>query len=248
MPTFVERRAFLWKIPGGLMHHLSKKAVVLGLTCGLSACASITGGTHQHLSVETRSANHAMVSADCTVTNSRGEQHVATPGVVVVHRDRGPVDIRCVKDGAAIGGQQYLAHMRPMFWGNFLIGGLVGFIVDLSDGAARHYPDVLQVETTFNGQPAFVSYAQPGSTTGESPARLAEGSMRVDRLASLDGRINQATFNAAQNVAASQQCGRDIHVVMADGQRALFNSRCPTTGPLQIECNAATCVPMRGLD
>lgn len=227
------------------MRHSSKQVLAIGLTCGLSACASITGGTHQHLSVETRSANHDIVNANCTVTNSRGEQHVATPGVVTVHRDSGPVDIRCVKDGADIGDQQYLAHLRPMFWGNLLFGGLVGIIVDLSNGAARHYPDVLQVTTISTSQPALAAYAQSESTSVDASTT---GSMRTERLASQDARISPATFNAAQNVAAAQQCGRDIHVVLAEGQRTLFDSRCPTTGPLQIECNAATCVPMHGLD
>lgn len=225
------------------MHHLSTKAVVLGLTCGLSACASITGGTHQHLSVETRSAKQETIHADCTVSNSRGEQHVSTPGVVTLHRDSGPVDVRCMKDGAPIGGQEYLAHIRPMVWGNFLIGGVIGLIVDFSNGAARHYPDVLQVMTTYSNQPAY-GYVSPVAGSGGMSTAGTTGPLPTDGLASLDRRISPAMFNAAQNVAATQQCGRDIHVVMADGQRALFDSRCPTSAPLQIECNGASCVPM----
>jgi hypothetical protein len=226
------------------MHHWSKQAAVLGLTCGLSACASITGGTHQHLTVETRSAKQDVIHAECTVSNGRGEQHVSTPGVVTLHRDSGPVDVHCVKDGVSIGGQQYLARLRPMVWGNFLIGGAIGFIVDFSNGAARHYPDVLQVMTTYTGQPAYTSYAPPGAGSDGMAQASTRGLMRTDGLASLDRRISPSMFNAAQNVAASQQCGRDIHVVMADGQRALFDSRCPTTAPLQIECNGDNCVAM----
>ena len=120
------------------MNQLSKKAAVLGLTCGLSACASIVGGTHQHLSVETHSTSQDVVGADCTVSNERGEQHVTTPGIVTVHRGSGPIQVRCVKDGEAIGDQSFASTVRPMEWGNILFGGLIGLVVDFSDDAAHH--------------------------------------------------------------------------------------------------------------
>ena len=227
------------------MRQLSKRATVLGLTCGLSACASIVGGTHQHLSVETRSASHEIVNAECTVSNSRGEQSVSTPGVVTVHRDSGPVDIRCVKDGAPIGSQQFSAHVRPMVWGNLLFGGLIGVIVDFSDGAARHYPNVLEVMTTYSGPSAFASNAQSGPINDAGPRSSGHAPAEANGLASMDGRISPAMFNAAQNVAATRQCARDIHVVMADGKRALFVSRCAASAPLQIECNESACEPLQ---
>ncbi|MBB6246845.1 hypothetical protein [Rhodanobacter sp. A1T4] len=227
------------------MHQLSKKAAVLGLTCGLSACASIVGGTHQHLSVETRSTNQDIVGADCTVTNERGEQHVTTPGIVTVHRGSGPLDVRCVKDGAPIGGQSFASTVRPMEWGNILFGGLIGLVVDFSDDAAHHYPDVLKVMTTYSGQQTSNTYYVPSAAApGAVSAPVLMGPSQSDGLASLDNRISPATFNAAQNVAARQQCDRAIHVVMADGQRALFESTCPASTTLQIECKAAECVPV----
>jgi hypothetical protein len=240
-----ERRAFLWKLhSGGTMHQLIKRSVVLGLTCGLSACASIVGGTHQHLSVETRSPNQEVVVADCTVTNERGVQHVTTPGIVTVHRGSGPIDVRCVKDGAPIGGDSFASKVRPMEWGNLVFGGLIGLVVDFSDDAAHHYPDVLKIMTTYSGQPSANAYASPAAAAGMSSTSASMSSSQPDGLASMDRRISSATFNAAQNVAARLQCDRAIHVLMADGQRALLESACPASATLEIECRAADCVPM----
>ncbi|MBB6241236.1 hypothetical protein [Rhodanobacter sp. MP1X3] len=226
------------------MHQLSKKVAVIGLTYGLSACASIVGGTHQHLTVETRSANQDIVGADCTLSNERDTQHVTTPGTVTIHRGSAPLEVRCVKDGASIGGQSFYSTIRPMVWGNILFGGLIGLVVDFSNDAAHHYPNALTVLTTYSGQQTSTTYVPSVAAPGAVSAPGLMGSSQPDGLASLDNRISPATFNAAQNVAARQQCDRAIHVVMADGQRALFESTCPASTTLQIECKAAECVPV----
>jgi len=224
------------------MHQLSKQAIVLALVCGLSACASIVGGTHQQLTVKTRSAGQDIVGANCTVSNQRGSQNVTTPGTVTVHRDSGPLDVHCAKDGAPVGEQEFDSSVRGMVWGNLVFGGLVGIIVDFSNGAARHYPNVLTIMSagTQSSVAAYGLYATPNGSA-VNPLGMTRPS---SDLASLDPRISKDMFDAAQNVAAAQQCDRAIHVVMADGQRALFKSTCAASRTLQIECTDAACVPL----
>lgn len=217
------------------MHQLGKQAIVLALVGGLSACASIVGGTHQQLTVKAQSGGQDIVGANCTVSNDRGSKNVTTPGTVSVHRDSGPLDVHCAKDGAPVGEQEFYSSVRGMVWGNLVFGGLVGVIVDFSNGAARHYPNVLTIMAT--GTPSAVSNGNAVDSSGM--VRPASD------LASLDPRISKGMFDAAQNVAAAQQCDRAIHVVMADGRHALFKSACPASSALQIECTDAACVPLR---
>jgi hypothetical protein len=156
----------------------------------------------------------------------------------MVHRAHGPLNIDCQKGGAQIAEQSVPSHIRPMVWGNFLFGGGIGFIVDFSDGAAHHYPQMVTV-TSQMASAAGQTYS--GMTTMATPAAGQSGS-----LASMDPRIGKPMFNAAQNVAARAQCDSAIRVLMADGQRALFEASCQAGASVKIECQQDQCTPMHG--
>lgn len=216
------------------MHTLSKKIIVLAVTCGLSACASIVGGRYQPVSVDARVGDHGIVGANCTLTNDRGEVHVTTPGTVMVHRASAPLSISCEKGGAKIGEQSIPSHIRPMVWGNIVFGGLIGIIVDFSDGAAHHYPQMVTV------------MSQMASAAGQTSAVTMSTSVTSQSggLASLDSRIGKPMFIAAQNLAAREQCDSAIRVLMADGQRALFETDCAAGAPIKIECKQDQCTSL----
>lgn len=220
------------------MHSLNRKIIVVAMVGGLSACASIVGGRYQPVTVDTRSANQDIVGAECTLSNDRGQFHVTTPGTVTVHRASGPLDIRCRKDGADIAEQSFPSSIRPMVWGNLLIGGLVGIIIDFSDGAAHHYPRTVTVTSAGTGNPLAAS-ATPYQAAPSYQAPLPAG--QPNGLASMDGRIGKSMFDAAQNVAAREQCDRAIHVVMVDGPHALLKTSCSATTSIEIECQQDRC-------
>jgi hypothetical protein len=231
------------------MHQLGNKAIMLAIICALSGCASITGGTRQHVAVETTSAGQSIAGANCTVSNDRGTQNVTTPGTVTVHRDSSPLDIHCDKDGAPIGGQLTYARVRGMVWGNIVFGGLIGLAIDFGNGAAHHYPNTISVMSNAAASPMSAQGGAPSMTRSEysysQPASYnAPSNPQMVGMASLDSRISPAMFNSAQNIASAKQCDRAIRVVMADGQRALFESTCPASAALQIECTGVSCKPM----
>jgi hypothetical protein len=220
---------------GELMNTLSKKIIVVAVTCGLSACASIVGGRYQPVSVDTRVGDHSIVGANCTLTNDRGEVHVTTPGTVMVHRASAPLNISCEKGGSKIGEQSLPSHIRPMIWGNIVFGGLIGIIVDFSDGAAHHYPQMVTV------------MSKMASAAGQSSAVTTMSSSVTNQsggLASMDSRIGKSMFTAAQNLAAREQCDSAIRVLMADGQRALFEADCSAGAPIKIECQQDQCTSL----
>lgn len=217
------------------MKSLSKKVIVVAVTCGLSACASIVGGRYQPVSVDARAGDQSIVGADCTLTNDRGQVHVITPGTVMVHRASAPLSINCEKSGANVGEQSLPSHIRPMVWGNIVFGGLIGIIVDFSDGAAHHYP---QMVTVMSQMASTAGEPSTGATTAMPAAGQSGG------LASMDPRIGKSMFNAAQNVAAREQCDSAIRVLMADGPRALFEASCAAAAPIKIECQQDQCTSM----
>ncbi|WP_243048012.1 hypothetical protein [Dyella sp. RRB7] len=220
------------------MQHLWKKGVVLACALTVTGCASIVGGRYQKVAVDTRAADQS-VRADCTLSNGNGSVRVVTPGTAVVHRSAQSLNVTCEKDGKQIAQQAYDANLRGMFWGNLLFGGVIGIVVDLSNGSAQHYPDKLSVML-----PSSFALDAP-VPAGNSSSPLLPGASTSSGLASLDRRVSQGMFNAAQNVAASHQCNRAIHVLMVDGKRAMFESQCPDTSVVQIECEGESCTAMQ---
>ncbi|SFR91649.1 hypothetical protein SAMN05216570_0596 [Dyella sp. OK004] len=231
------------------MNRLLKNGCTVVCVLGLSACATIVGGRYQHVAVDTNAADQSSVGANCTLTNDRGTVRVTTPATATVHRSSGPLDISCNKDGAQVAQQTFHANVRPMVWGNILFGGLIGIIVDFSNGAAHHYPDHLSLTSYSKSADAMVVTPAAGGSgmgatdvQGQAPVGAQPPS---GGLASLDRRISPGMFNAAQNVAAAQRCERSLRVLMAEGERALLESECPGAEPIHIECQGASCTAVR---
>ena len=227
------------------MHRIVVKGIVLASVVGLSACATIVGGRYQQVAIQAPAGGGtAIVGSTCSVHNDKGTSNVTAPGRVVVHRSSEPLNVHCVRNGQEVASGVYEAHLRGMFWGNFIFGGAIGMIVDLSDGAARHYPTELtlnQVQSSMasmsvaGGAPAMMAATMPGN---------ADAAPQAGGPASLDPRVSVPMFRAAQDVASVAQCDRLVRVEQIDGDHGSFFSQCPAGRKvLHIECTASHCEP-----
>lgn len=246
------------------MHTLGKSGLVIACVASITACASITGGKYQKIDVQPHTASgETIAGATCRLSNDRGSVNVTAPGVARVHRSSSPLDVNCRKDGATVAQQSFPSSVRGMVWGNILFGGLIGIVVDFSNGAAHHYANRLNLVGTDIGGVAssaglpgapvasvgavddkVVSSAPSGGGAQPHEQQLATA-FQPGGPASLDPRIGTSMFNSAQNVAAIQQCDRMIRVLEVDGQHALFFTQCEgRPQKLHIECTAADCVPL----
>jgi len=214
------------------MQGLWKKGVMLVCAISVSACASIVGGRYQQVAVETHASDQS-IGADCTLSNGEGDIHITAPATATVRRSAQNLNVTCKKDGQQVAQQSYEAHTRGMVWGNLLIGGLLGIVIDFSDKAAMHYPNKLSVSL-----PAAYASLPPATTDIAA----------FGGFASVDRRVSSSMFNAAQNIAAAKQCDRAIRVRMIDGNRAMFESQCAHADRVQIECEGAHCIAMQPLD
>lgn len=242
---------------------LWKNGLVIACVASLSACASIVGGKYQKVDVQPHTpSGQAIAGASCRLSNDRGSVNVTAPGIARVHRSSSPLDVNCRKDGVTVAQQTFPSSVRGMVWGNILFGGLIGIVVDFSNGAAHHYANQLNLVGTDMGGVA-ASAGLPGApvaSAGTVDTKLVSNAPANDAQpheqqlatafqpggpASLDPRIGTSMFNAAQNVAAIQQCDRMIRVLEVDGQHALFFTQCDgRPQKLHIECTAADCVPL----
>lgn len=108
----------------------------------LTGCSTVINGTKQSISLETPPAKDAR----CNLTNNKGKWYVSsTPGSVVVHRSNKPLIVNCEKEGYKTTTQTVHSEAKAAVAGNILLGGIVGAGVDMADGAAFRYPNLISV-------------------------------------------------------------------------------------------------------
>ena len=112
----------------------------------LSGCASVTGTTGQSVSVQTREqAGKEVSGAVCELTNNKGKWFVTTPGSVGINRSNDDLQVLCSKENYEPGRAAVVSVTKGAMFGNIILGGGIGAIVDHNSGAAYEYPAFFQV-------------------------------------------------------------------------------------------------------
>ncbi|MGI4859317.1 MAG: hypothetical protein ACRYHA_20810 [Janthinobacterium lividum] len=128
---------------------IARQISLSGFSCAIlltTGCASIVGGMHQSLSVQTKLADGRMIAgASCKLQSSKGTWYVTTPGSVTVHRSNDDLSISCRKSGSEFGNATVMASTRGWMFGNAMYGGVMGANLDASTGAGYRYPDEITV-------------------------------------------------------------------------------------------------------
>lgn len=111
----------------------------LAVLAVLAGCSTITTGTTQSIFINTPK----MTGAKCTLSDSAGGRWtlLQTPGAVTVNKGDGPMTILCRADGYADGITTIDETLVGATFGNIILGGGIGFIVDAASGGAQEYPD-----------------------------------------------------------------------------------------------------------
>ena len=102
-----------------------------------SACASITQGTTQTVSVVTEPPG-----AMCIINREGTQVGMVnpTPGTVQIEKSSRALDVRCTLDNHEPGLTSVASSVQAMTAGNILVGGAIGLAVDAATGAMHQYP------------------------------------------------------------------------------------------------------------
>lgn len=120
--------------------------VLLALPILLSGCATITHDANQTVQIETYSKDNQLISgAKCTAKNERGQWSTTSTGNVTVHRSADNLIVTCDKDGESTGHGTAISRANGGMFGNILIGGGIGAIIDHNKGTAYNYPTWLKI-------------------------------------------------------------------------------------------------------
>ena len=101
-----------------------------------SGCATVTSGTSQPFTVETdpKGATCRLFRDDKTVGYVN-----PTPGTLTVDKSMSALGVECKKEGYKPTYMGVEAKHNPASFGNILLGGVVGIVIDAASGAAAYY-------------------------------------------------------------------------------------------------------------
>ena len=112
----------------------------------LANCASITGESNQPISVTVKdSKGTTLRDVNCVVVNDKGAYEIVAPGFVNIQRSAADVTITCKKNGYPDGLAKAISRARGNRWGNVILGGGIGAIIDHSKGTGYAYSDQMVV-------------------------------------------------------------------------------------------------------
>ena len=175
----------------------------ISLACALLVligCATVSGsGSNQSISVQTFASDGSEIDGvKCDMTNDEGTWFVITPGSTTVHRSNKDLQVVCKKSGIDIGTANVVSRTKGNMFGNIILGGGIGAIVDHNNGAAYEYPGLIKVYMGRTNQRIEEQAPSQGatpsqSTTTSSTAKNSEASLEDAKKKCIDLGFQQAT-------------------------------------------------------
>jgi hypothetical protein len=111
----------------------------------VTGCSTIVDSGNQTLNVKALHENKEVTGATCRLQNSKGEWTTVTPQSVAIKTAWADLEVACRK-GAAVGNKTVKSSAKGSTFGNILIGGGIGALVDAGTGAGYSYPDTFTVD------------------------------------------------------------------------------------------------------
>jgi hypothetical protein len=158
--------------------HISFMLVVAAL--GLAGCATVTQGTQQAIAVASTPDG-----AQCTFMRSGKKLGtVTTPGSLTVSRDGEPINVLCTKEGYDDERAILNAKTNSATYGNALLGGSIGIMVDRQSHADSRYDPLVAVSLS-----PLSPADQAARASGRAPSAAPPISQAADVTPPRDVRI-----------------------------------------------------------
>ena len=121
-------------------------AFVVAAATLATGCATVTGSTVQTVALQAKDQNGEDVTeAKCELNNDKGRWYLTTPGSVLVQRSNEDMKIVCNKTGHETARQNVASEVKAAMFGNAILGGGVGAVIDHVNGSAYEYPTVISL-------------------------------------------------------------------------------------------------------
>jgi hypothetical protein len=151
-----------------------QRAVIFACAVAATGCASVVNETTHALKVETRTeAGRPVAGADCKLTNDRESVSVKSGETTQVRRSDTDMDIVCTHPEHRVASARAISRANAGLYGNIILGGGIGAIIDHNQGTAYTYPTWVQLvygrSLVFDRRHQKDEQATPGTDTGMAP-------------------------------------------------------------------------------
>ncbi len=197
----------------------------LAMTGG--GCATITQGTTQPINIDSEPNG-----ADCTLTREgQALNTVTTPAPVTVKRNAATIHVVCKKAGYEDGRVIMNSRFESASAGNFLLGGIVGVMVDASTGANSRYDSyvLVRLNPLVGGQVPPAQAAPP--PVKPEAAKPTVAAAEPPKPSPFDG-----TYSGGLEFGSGLGNMRQIEIKVENGKGTgtARQSLCPHPGPLDL--------------
>jgi len=152
----------------------------------LSGCASVSGSSSQSISVIAVGSNGISIQeASCTLINGKGTWNLKAPAAITISRSNDPLQISCSKLGYTTGIVSVTSDVKGGAYGNAIVGGGIGAIVDHSTGAGYQYPNVIQIEL----KTEIVLQTNSNSQGIDGPISNSDNRLQISRIKASDVHV-----------------------------------------------------------
>ncbi len=170
---------------------LYKNMFLVYAVLAMTGCASITQEVTHPMKVETMTSDNKLVTgAECELTNDRQSITMKSGDTVKVRRSGEDLMVACKNPNnpAATAKARAISRANAGMFGNILIGGGVGAIIDHNKGTAYTYPTWIQL--IFGQDLVFDRGAQkkddqptPATNLKASPAVVVKPGVKQEEVA-----------------------------------------------------------------
>lgn len=208
-----------------------KLALALCALVVFSGCASVTNDSTHPIKIETRVENGPTISgASCTAANDYGQTSFKSGDTFQVRRSSKDLDVTCSVAGQPSASGRAISRANAGMWGNIIIGGGIGAIIDHNKGTAYTYPTWVQLvfgktlifdrTAEKEGQPvpgtepvgaAPAASVSPAPATAPAPAAAAAASLSTPAAPSATSAVAPQAGQSAVTRPA-EETGKDSFV------------------------------------
>jgi hypothetical protein len=125
---------------------MTTKTLALAAVLACTGCASIVNDSTHPMKVETKTAAGELVSgAECRLSNDYGTFTVKSGDTTQIRRSSKDLDIVCQDPKNPNANARAISRANGGMWGNIIVGGGIGAIIDHNKGTAYTYPTWVQL-------------------------------------------------------------------------------------------------------
>jgi len=130
----------------GKVKVMFNKVVVVSILLTITGCASVTHDSNQGVRIDTKTQDGQLVTgANCRMTNNFGLFVAKSGETSQVHRSSKDLEITCKHENYSDATAKAISRSNSGMWGNIIIGGGIGAIIDHNSGKAYNYPEWMQL-------------------------------------------------------------------------------------------------------